>query len=223
MPKESLTAKRARAAEINAILEQRYPNAVCALAYGGDPFRLLVMARLSAQCTDARVNLVSPALFARFPNAQAMAEAPMAELESLIRSCGLYKTKAASIKAMSQMLLDRFGGAVPEEMEDLLALPGVGRKIANLMRGDVFGKPAIVSDTHCIRIAARLGLTKTGETDPYRTELALNQVIPEPKRADFCHRIVLFGRDVCTARSPKCAVCPLRTLCKEYERIQKGR
>ena len=150
-----------------------------------------------------------------------MAEAPMAELESLIRSCGLYKTKAASIKAMSQMLLDRFGGAVPEEMEDLLALPGVGRKIANLMRGDVFGKPAIVSDTHCIRIAARLGLTKTGETDPYRTELALNQVIPEPKRADFCHRIVLFGRDVCTARSPKCAGCPLRTLCKEYERIQK--
>ncbi len=221
MPKESLTAKRARAAEINAILEQRYPDAVCALAYGGDPFRLLVMARLSAQCTDARVNLVSPALFARFPNAQAMAEAPMAELESLIRSCGLYKTKAASIKAMSQMLLDRFGGAVPEEMEDLLALPGVGRKIANLMRGDVFGKPAIVSDTHCIRIAARLGLTKTGETDPYRTELALNQVIPEPKRADFCHRIVLFGRDVCTARSPKCTVCPLRTLCKEYERVQK--
>lgn len=216
MSKESLTAKRARAAEISAILEQRYPHAACALAYGGDPFRLLVMARLSAQCTDARVNLVAPALFARFPDAQAMANAQTTELESLIRSCGLYKTKAASLKAMSQMLLARFNGAVPEEMEDLLALPGVGRKIANLMRGDVFGKPAIVSDTHCIRIAARLGLTKPGETDPYRTELALNQVIPEPNRADFCHRIVLFGRDICSARSPKCAVCPLHTLCKNH-------
>lgn len=200
----------AKAIQVCEILKERYPHAECALLYEGDPFRLFVMARLSAQCTDARVNLVAPALFRRFPDAAAMAEADLFELEDLIRSCGLYKTKAASLKAASEQIVLRHGGKIPTTQEELLALPGVGRKIANLLLGDLFGTPGVVADTHCIRISARLGFTKPGEHDPLRTELALREIIPKAEQTAFCHRIVLFGRDVCTARTPACDDCPMR-------------
>lgn len=201
-----------RANAINQRLKALYPEAVCALEYGGDPWKLLVMARLSAQCTDRRVNEVCRELFRLYPSVDAMADADITELENAVRSCGLYKTKAAQLKAACRILIDRHGGEVPSDMEELLALPGVGRKIANLIRGDIFGLGGIVADTHCIRISARLGLTETG-SDPLRTENTLSPLLPPSEQSDFCHRIILFGRDVCSARSPKCTDCPLSDLC----------
>lgn len=206
--------KKQRALAAVEILKERYPDAVCSLTYR-DPFQLLAATRLSAQCTDARVNLVTPALFARFPTPQEMAKAQPEDVEPFIHSCGLYKTKARDLVAMSRMLCADYDGKVPDTMEKLLTLPGVGRKTANLICGDIFGKPAIVADTHCIRICGKLGLVDT--KDPYKVELALKKLLPPHESNDFCHRLVMFGRDCCIARSPQCAVCPMNALCPSAE------
>ncbi len=204
-----MTKKQRALAAIDA-LKARYPEAICSLTYA-DPYQLLVATRLSAQCTDARVNMVTPALFERFPTAASAAAATPEEVEPFIRSCGLYKTKARDIVALSKMLCEEFDGKVPDTIEQLTRLPGVGRKTANLVCGDIYGKPAVVADTHCIRISGRLGLVDT--KDPYKVEMALRKLLrPEDSNA-FCHRLVLFGRDVCTARSPQCVTCPLAHLC----------
>lgn len=203
--------KKQRALAVIDALKGLYPEAICSLQ-ANDPLQLLIATRLSAQCTDARVNLVTPALFARFPTLDSFAEATPEEVGEYIRSCGLYKTKARDIVAMCRMLRDVYGGTMPDTVEELTKLPGVGRKTANLVCGDVFGKPAVVADTHCIRIAGRLGLTD-GTKDPYKTELQLRRVLPPEESNDLCHRLVLFGRDICTARSPKCERCPLRDIC----------
>lgn len=213
MKKESKQKKRERIALIVERLEAIYPEAVCALEYGGEPWRLLVMARLSAQCTDARVNIVSRELFSRFPTLDSLADAPLSEIEDIVRPCGLFRTKAKSIKEACTALRDDFGGRVPDNMEDLISLSGVGRKIANLLLGDIYGKPAIVADTHCIRICGRLGMYDTSLKDPHKVELIMSELIEPEKQSDFCHRIVQFGRDTCMARSPKCADCPLSHLC----------
>lgn len=211
--------KKERMALIVTRLEELYPDALCALEYEGEPWKLLVMARLSAQCTDARVNLVSRELFAEYPTLDALADAPLERIEELVRPCGLFRTKAKSIKEACGLVRDEHGGRVPDTMEKLLALPGVGRKIANLLLGDVYGKPAVVTDTHCIRICGRFGMYPTALKDPHRVEKILVELIEPEAQSDFCHRIVLFGRDVCTARSPKCGGCPLRELC-EYGATQ---
>lgn len=195
-------------------LAEMYPEAECALQFGGEPWRLLVMARLSAQCTDARVNAVSVPLFERYPTLPDMADADISELEELVRPCGLYRTKAASIKSACADIRDRFDGIVPDNMEDLLSLAGVGRKIANLLLGDIYGKGGIVADTHCIRICGRIGFYPESQKDPKKTEDVMSALIEQGEQSDFCHRIVQFGRDVCTARSPKCTVCPLKDVCK---------
>lgn len=206
--------KKERIAQIVAALEVLYPEATCALEYEGEPWRLLVMARLSAQCTDARVNLVCRELFREYPTLQALADAPLAKIEEMIRPCGLFRTKAASIKASCTVLTEQYGGRVPDTMEELLALPGVGRKIANLMLGDIYGKPAVVADTHCIRICGRFGMYPVTQKDPHKVEMILKELIVPEKQSDFCHRVVQFGRDVCTARAPRCGECPLRALCE---------
>ncbi len=205
-----MTKKQRALIVINA-LKEVYPDAICSLQ-AENPLQLLIATRLSAQCTDARVNLVTPALFARFPSLDAFAEATPEEVGEYIRSCGLYKTKASDIVAMCRMLRDTYGGVMPDTVEELTKLPGVGRKTANLVCGDVFGKPAVVADTHCIRITGRLGLTD-GSRDPYKVEMQLRRVLPPEESNDLCHRLVLFGRDICTARSPKCGQCPLRDTC----------
>ena len=200
-------------AKIVERLEEIYPDAVCALEYGGEPWKLLVMARLSAQCTDARVNIVCRDLFARFPTLDALANAPLEDIEDIVRPCGLFRTKAKSIKEACITVRDVHGGKVPDNMDDLLALSGVGRKIANLLLGDIYGLPAIVADTHCIRICGRLGMYDVTLKDPHKVELILTDIVEPPKQSDFCHRIVQFGRDTCMARSPKCNECPLSALC----------
>lgn len=195
------------------ILKSRYPDPVCALHYSKD-YELMIAVRLSAQCTDARVNLVTPALFAAYPTLEAMAAAPIDHIEELVHSCGFYKHKARDIVLACQMLINDYKGKVPDTMEDLLKLPGVGRKTANLLLGDLYQVPgSVVCDTHCIRICARLGLTQGKE--PEKVEKQLRAILPAEESSDFCHRIVLFGRDICTARSPKCGQCPLSPLCKE--------
>ena len=205
--------KKARAAYIVAELEKIYPDAACALESGGDPWRLLVMGRLSAQCTDARVNTVCREHFAHFPDAAAMAAAPLEEIEKLVYSCGVYKVKAKNIRDFSAIITEKYGGRVPDSMEELLTLPGVGRKIANLILGDVYGKPAIVADTHCIRISNRLGLCDSKV--PEKVERTLSALVAPEKQSDFCHRLVQFGRDTCDARKPKCEACPFSGLkCK---------
>ena len=203
-----------RLAKIVARLKEIYPVAECALEYGGDPWRLLIMGRLSAQCTDARVNIVSRELFRAFPNAEAMANAPLSEIEEIIKPCGLYRMKAKNLKDASAMLVSDFCGELPSDMDELLKLPGVGRKIANLLLGDVFGLPAIVCDTHCIRIAGRLGMYPEKEKNPDNVEKTLRSLIDLNEGSDFCHRIVIFGREICTARSPACDSCPLADLCE---------
>ena len=203
--------KKQRAAAAVAALKELYPEAVCSLT-ADDPLQLLIATRLSAQCTDARVNLVTPALFARFPTLDSLADAEPEEVGEYIRSCGLYKTKARDIVAMCRMLREEYGGIIPDTVEKLTKLPGVGRKTANLVCGDVYGKPAVVADTHCIRITGRLGLTD-GSKDPYKVEMQLRKILPPAESNDFCHRLVHFGRDVCSARAPKCGGCPLRTVC----------
>ena len=206
--------KKQKARIVCERLAEIYPEAECALQFGGEPWRLLVMARLSAQCTDARVNAVSVPLFERYPTLEDMADADISELEELVRPCGLYRTKAASIKSACADVRDRFGGVVPDNMDDLLSLSGVGRKIANLLLGDIYGKGGIVADTHCIRICARLGFYPEKYKDPKKTEDIMSALIDQSEQSDFCHRIVQFGRDVCIARSPKCDTCPLGDICK---------
>jgi endonuclease-3 len=213
--------KRERLSLIVGKLKEVYPVATCALEYGGDPWRLLVMGRLSAQCTDARVNTVCRELFKEIPTAQKMADAPIEKIEELIKSCGLYHSKAKSLKEASAMLIRDFGGVVPSEMDELLKLSGVGRKIANLLIGDIYGLPAVVCDTHCIRICARLGMYPESLKDPYKIEMILRELIDLKEGPDFCHRIVQFGRDTCTARSPKCSECPLANLCEKRLKEQK--
>lgn len=193
-------------------LKNEYPDAICSLVYT-DPLQLLIATRLSAQCTDARVNLVTPALFERFPDVDAFADASSDEVAEYIKSCGLYKTKSRDIVSMAQMLRDEFGGRVPDNIDDLIKLPGIGRKTANLVCGDVFGQPGVVVvDTHCIRITSRLGLHKL--TDQKKIEFALRDLLPPGESNDFCHRLVLHGRAVCTARSPKCADCCMNEFCR---------
>ncbi len=194
-------------------LEELYPQAECALEYGGDPWKLLVMGRLSAQCTDQRVNIVSRELFEKFPTAFHMAEGDVGEIERIVKPCGLFRMKADNIKEASKMLIADFGGRVPDTMENLLKLPGVGRKIANLLLGDIYGKPSIVCDTHCIRICGRLGLYPERLKDPTKIEMILRELIPPEEGSDFCHRIVIFGREICSARAPMCHSCPLYDIC----------
>lgn len=205
-----MTAKQ-RAAACERLLREAYPDAVCQLSASA-PHELLIATRLSAQCTDARVNLVTPALFARFRSVDDFAGADVAEVEEYIRSCGLYKTKAKDIVAMCRDLRDRFGGIVPDTIEALTSLPGVGRKTANLICGDVYGKPAVVADTHVIRITNLLGLTDS--RDPYAVEMRLRALLDPATSNDFCHRVVLHGRAVCVARRPRCGECVLRDVCK---------
>ncbi len=217
MSRESKKSKKERLALIIARLEEIYPDSFCALEYGGDPWRLLVMGRLSAQCTDARVNIVCKELFATYPDAASLANAPLSDVERIIRPCGLYHTKAESIIEASRMLCEEYGGVLPDSMDELLKFAGVGRKIANLLLGDIYHKPAIVADTHCIRICGRLGFYPETLKDPYKVELILSELAPPEKQSDFCHRIVQFGRDVCSARSPKCLGCPLGEYCKKNQ------
>ncbi|MBQ1674747.1 MAG: endonuclease III [Oscillospiraceae bacterium] len=202
---------KADTAAIIQRLKELYPDAVCSLDYGKD-YELLISVRLSAQCTDARVNLVTPALFARYPTLEAFAAADVDEVGQYIHSCGFWRAKARDIVGSAQQLLERFGGHVPDNMEDLLTLPGVGRKTANLLLGDIYGKEGYVCDTHCIRITGRLGLTD-GSKDPLKVEQQLRACIPPEESNNFCHRMVLFGRETCSARNPKCQTCPLRELC----------
>lgn len=221
MSRESKKAKKERLERIITKLEEIYPESVCALEYGGDPWRLLVMGRLSAQCTDARVNIVCRELFAAYPDAASLANAPLSDVERIIRPCGLYHTKAESIIEASRMLCEEYGGVLPDSMDELLKFAGVGRKIANLLLGDIYHKPAIVADTHCIRICGRLGFYPETLKDPYKVELILSELAPPEKQSDFCHRIVQFGRDVCSARSPKCLGCPLGEYCKRNQNSNK--
>lgn len=196
------------------ILKKEYPEAICSLT-AKSPFELLVATRLSAQCTDARVNLVTPELFSKYKTLEDYANADVKDVESIIKSCGFYHDKAKSIIGMAQMLLSDFGGVVPDNIEDLTKLPGVGRKTANLIVGDVYGKESIVVDTHMIRISNRIGLVNVKE--PVKIEMALKKVVPAEEGSAFCHRIVLFGRDICSARKPKCDICPMLENCKRVD------
>ena len=199
--------KKERLRKIEKILEKMYPDAKCSLEFDGDPWKLLIMGRLSAQCTDERVNIVSRELFKRFPTAEEMANGELSEIEELVKPCGLYHMKAKSIKEASQMLISDFNGVLPDTMEELLMFSGVGRKIANLLLGDIFHKSAIVTDTHCIRICGRFGMYPESEKNPYKIEKILTHLATPETSSDLCHRLVLFGRDICSARSPKCDGC----------------
>ena len=191
-------------------LEGLYPDAICSLNYS-DAFQLLIATRLSAQCTDARVNIVTPELFKKYPDAVSIANAPIESVEELIKTCGLYKTKARDLVGIGKMIMSDFDGKVPDTIEQLIKLPGVGRKTANLVCGDVYGKPAVVTDTHFIRLCNRLGFVKT--TDPIKVENAMRKLLPPDKSNDFCHRSVLFGRDICTARKTYCERCSMSEFC----------
>ena len=207
--------------EIDAIiaqLKELYPDALCSLQYEKD-YELLFAVRLSAQCTDARVNLVTPALFARFPTLESFAQADVEEVGTYVHSTGFWRAKARDLVASAQMLLERYGGKVPGRMEDLLQLPGVGRMTANLILGDIYGTDGYVCDTHCIRITGRLGITD-GSKDPLKVERQLRAAIPASEASDFCHRMVLHGRALCMARKPQCGQCPLQSLC-DYGKEQE--
>ncbi len=200
-------------------LKELYPDAPCALEYEGDPWRLLCMARLSAQCTDKRVNIVSRQLFKEFPSATDMAFGDLEKIKQIVKPCGLYQKKAENLKDSSRILIDSFGGRVPDTMEGLLSLPGVGRKIANLILGDIYSMPAIVCDTHFIRILGRIGIYKESEKDASKIERIIRSLLPDlSEGSDFCHRVVIFGREICTARSPQCKSCPLSNNCLHFER-----
>lgn len=205
--------KKQRAVLAVEALKKEYPEALCSLTYQ-EPLQLLIATRLAAQCTDARVNQVTPALFERFPTLEAFTQASAEEIEPYIHSCGLYKTKARDIYAMCCSLLENYNGVVPDTVEELTKLPGVGRKTANLIVGDIYHKPAVVTDTHCIRLCGRLGLSEGKE--PYKVEKQLREVLPMDEANDFCHRLVLHGRAVCQARSPKCEQCCMKDFCKYY-------
>lgn len=204
--------KKEKAIEICARLEKKYPDALCSLIYSA-PHELMIAGRLSAQCTDERVNIVTKELFAKYKSIDDFACADVHDVEAIVRPCGLYKTKAKSVVEMCRQIRDDFGGEIPSTIEELTTLSGIGRKTANLIMGDVFHKPAIVTDTHCIRICKRLGLTKN--TVPFKVEKELTDVIPPELSSDFCHRLVLFGREICKARGERCAECPLKDLCNE--------
>ena len=206
--------KREKIAKVVLALKGVYPEAKCSLEYEGDPWKLLIMGRLSAQCTDERVNIVCRDLFAKFPTPKDLAEAPIGEIEETIKSCGLYRMKAQNIKDASVRLVRDYGGVLPDTMEELLKFEGVGRKVANLLLGDLFSKPAIVADTHCMRINGRLGMYREGMKDPVKTEKILSELIEPAEQSDYCHRMVLFGRDYCRAQSPKCDTCPIKNICK---------
>ena len=194
-------------------LKRLYPEAACSLPFDPDKaYELLFSVRLAAQCTDARVNMVTPVLYARFPTLEALAAASEEEVGEIIHSTGFWRAKARDIVAASRMLVEEYGGRVPDSMEELLRLPGVGRKTANLILGDVYGREGYVCDTHCIRITGRLGITD-GSKDPLQVEKQLREALPPKESNNFCHRMVLFGRDTCTARSPKCQGCPLAKDC----------
>lgn len=207
--------KKQRASLAVEALKKEYPEAICSLDYKND-FQLLVATRLSAQCTDARVNIVTPALFAKYPTVEDFAAAEVGDVEKLIRSCGFFRTKAKDIVAMAQKIISDFGGKVPDNIEDLTSLPGVGRKTANLICGDIFGKPAVVADTHLIRISNLLGLVES--KDPFKVEKALRELIPPEESNDLCHRCVLHGRAVCIARRPDCANCCMAEFCKSAKK-----
>ncbi len=194
-------------------LEKIYPDIECSLKYS-KPYEFMFAARLSAQCTDARVNIVTKTLFVKYPDLQSFADADLEELEQDVKPCGFYHNKAKSLKGMARKLLDDFGGELPDNMDDLLTLPGIGRKTANLVMGDIYKKPAVVTDTHCIRITGRLGLTENKE--PAKVEKDLLKLIPPEISSHFCHQTVQFGRDICKARSPKCGECPLSYFCRYY-------
>ncbi len=202
--------KKDRVEETVSRLEKLYPDAICSLDYK-DAFQLLIATRLSAQCTDKRVNIVTPELFKKFPTPEKMAEAELKELEELIKTCGLYKTKAKDLKLIAQKLVSDFGSKVPDNIEDLTTLSGVGRKTANLVCGDIYKKPAVVTDTHFIRICNRLGFVDS--KNPLMVEIEMKKLLPPQKSNDFCHRIVLFGRDICTARTAFCEKCILNDIC----------
>lgn len=204
-----MTDKERALAAVDA-LKKEYPDAVCSLVYT-QPLQLLIATRLAAQCTDARVNMVTPKLFDTYKTVDDFAQANVEDVQQLIKSCGLYKTKAKDIVAMCAALRDRFGGNVPDTVEQLVTLPGVGRKTANLVVGDIFNKPAVVVDTHCIRITSRLGFHSI--KNAVKIEKILRELLPPEESNDFCHRIVLHGRAVCTARSPKCSICCMQGFC----------
>ncbi len=206
--------KKELALEIIARLKKEYPVAECTLDYN-EAWKLLVSVRLAAQCTDARVNVVTEKLYEKFPDVDALAAASPEEIEEIVRPCGLGKSKARDISGCMRTLRDQYQGKVPDDFDALLALPGVGRKSANLIMGDVFGKPAIVTDTHCIRLTNRMGLVD-GIRDPKKVEMALWEIIPPQEGNDFCHRLVMHGRKICTARTkPRCDQCPLDEICKK--------
>lgn len=202
-----------KALEIVNRLELAYPDAACSLEYE-KPYELLISVRLSAQCTDARVNIVTKKLFERFKSLEDFAAADISEVEDYIRPCGLFRAKAKSIVELANVLISEYNGQLPETLDELVKLPGIGRKTANLIMGDVYHQPAVVTDTHCIRITNRLGLVSVD--DPYKVEKALRDILPPDRSNDFCHRLVHFGREVCSARSPKCQNCPLSDLCDTH-------
>lgn len=206
--------KKQLAASVVEALKGLYPEALCSLEYEGDGWKLLIMGRLSAQCTDMRVNIVCRELFSKYPDAKTMADAPLSDIESIIKPCGLYKMKAKSLKEISRRLVYDLNGVIPMEMDELLKFEGVGRKIANLILGDLYKLPAIVADTHCMRICGRLGFYKNGLKDPLKTEKIMSELVEPKEQSDLCHRLVLFGREYCMARAPKCNACPLNDICK---------
>ena len=207
---KTLKEKREKAIKAVELFEKEYPDAICSLTYT-DAFQLLVATRLSAQCTDARVNMVTPALFARFPDAASFANAEIKEVEELIKTCGLYKTKAQDLINIGKDITEKFGGVVPDTIEELTTLSGVGRKTANLVVGDIYGKPAVVTDTHFIRLCNRMGFVKTD--NPLKVETEMRNILPADKSNDFCHRAVLHGRAVCTARAANCDKCCFNEIC----------
>lgn len=210
--------KKEKAAFFVEALKKEFPDAQCSLT-SHSPLQLLIATRLSAQCTDARVNMVTPHLFETFPTVESFANADVKEVEECIRTCGLYQTKARDIVQMCRQMIERFDGRVPDNLEDLTSLSGIGRKTANLIMGDVYGQPAVVVDTHCIRITNKMGLVN--EKDPYKVEMALKKIIAPEEQNAFCHRLVLHGRATCTARSPKCEACCCRQMCAAYLREHK--
>lgn len=201
-----------RALEAVERLKKEYPDSDCALDYIR-PWQLLFSARLAAQCTDKMVNIVSKELYKRFPTLKDMAEADVREIEEIIRPTGFFRIKARDLKACAQILIEKYGGEVPDSMDELLELPGIGRKIANLILGDVFGMPAVVADTHCIRLSNRIGLCDS--VNPYKVEMRLKELVPPEEQNGFCHRLVDHGRAVCNARSPKCTKCVLEDICEK--------
>ena len=213
--------KKERIAKIVDRLKEIYPSALCSLEYEGSGYKLLVMGRLSAQCTDERVNIVCRELFKKYPTPKSLADADLEDIEKIVKPCGLYKMKAKSIKEACMLLHYTYNDIVPNDIDTLLTFPGVGRKIANLLVGDLYGMPAVVADTHCMRICGRFGMYKEGVKDPLKTEKILSELIEPEEQSDFCHRIVLFGREYCKAQNPKCDTCPIKDLCKSKEKGKK--